>query len=314
MKTVVIYGPTATGKTDLAIELAKKYNGELISADSRQVYKKLDIGTGKVSPNSVFQRANGNWRVDGVKIHGFDLTDPNQRFSVADFLKAANSSIIQIIKLKKIPIIVGGTGFYIKALISGIGSIGIPANQKLRGKLEKLQTGELYSRLYKLNRQKAISLNESDRLNPRRIIRAIEITAYGKGVEIKYKQLPVKNYIFIGLTAQNNILYKRADNWLRKRIKLGLFKEVDDLLSLNVSPDWLISLGLEYRWITKIALGEISKEHGLARLRGDIHSFIRRQKTFFGQFPKIEMFNIIKKGWREKLENKLDADILKKNA
>src|SRR3972149_6084922 len=173
---LVIYGPTATGKTTLAIELAQKYNGELISADSRQVYRGLDIGTGKVSFTSKIGKHQGFWIVDDVKIHGFDLVNPGQRFSVADFLTFANSSIVQTIKLNKLPIIVGGTGFYIKALINGIGSIGIPLNPKLRQQLEKLSTTDLYQKLLEINPKRAQSMNDSDRKNPRRLIRAIEIS------------------------------------------------------------------------------------------------------------------------------------------
>src|SRR3989339_1610619 len=114
-KRLIIYGPTATGKTALALQLAHKFQGELISADSRQVYKGLDITTGKVSFLSKVERHKGDWIVDGVKIHGFDLKNPGDQFTVADFLNFANSTMIQIIKLKKLPIIVGGTGFYIKA-------------------------------------------------------------------------------------------------------------------------------------------------------------------------------------------------------
>src|SRR3990167_10582331 len=124
-QVLIIYGPTQTGKTDLALQLAKKYNGELISADSRQVYKGLDIGSGKVGFSDVISKHHGYWTVNGVRINGFDLADPGQQFSAADFLKLANSSISRITKLKKLPIIVGGTGFYIKALLDGIGSIGI---------------------------------------------------------------------------------------------------------------------------------------------------------------------------------------------
>jgi len=159
---LVIYGPTATGKTALGIHLAQKFNGELISADSRQVYKGLDIGSGKVSFDSKVEKHKGYWIVDGVKIHGFDLVNPpihkpdsqsyskpgsEEPFSVADFLKFASDTMIQIMKSKKIPIIVGGTGFYIKALTSGIESIGIAQDRKLRQKLEKLSVGDLYQKL-----------------------------------------------------------------------------------------------------------------------------------------------------------------------
>src|SRR4030042_2644181 len=117
---LVIYGPTVTGKTNLAIELAKNFNGELISADSRQVYRNLDTGTGKVSFQSQVEKHKGYWIVDGVKINGFDLITPGKRFSAADFVKFSSTKIVQIIRAKKLPMIVGGTGFYIKVLLEGI--------------------------------------------------------------------------------------------------------------------------------------------------------------------------------------------------
>src|SRR3989344_4979412 len=127
-RALIIYGPTATGKTDLALNLAKKFNGELISTDSRQVYKGLDIGTGKVSFGSKVEKHQGFWVVNGIKIHGFDLVNPDEQFTAADFLKSAVTSVIQITEEKKLPIMVGGSGFYIKTLINGLGSIGIPAD------------------------------------------------------------------------------------------------------------------------------------------------------------------------------------------
>src|SRR3990167_9715275 len=114
---LAIYGPTATGKTDLGITLAKKFNGEIISADSRQIYSGLDIGTGKVNFKSKVEKQKGYWIVDQVKINGFDLAEPGDNFSVADFLEFANDTMIRITGTNKLPIFVGGTGFYIKALI-----------------------------------------------------------------------------------------------------------------------------------------------------------------------------------------------------
>ena len=114
---LVIYGPTQTGKTNLALQLARKFQGELISADSRQVYKGLDIGSGKVGISDVVSKHHGYWMVNGVRINGFDLTDPGQQFSAADFLEFAHTTMTQIIGAKKTPIVVGGTGFYIKALL-----------------------------------------------------------------------------------------------------------------------------------------------------------------------------------------------------
>ena len=303
---LVIYGPTATGKTALAIELAKKHNGEIISADSRQVYKGLDIGTGKVSFDSKVEKHEGYWIVDGVKIHGFDLVNPGQRFSVADFLTFANSSIVQTIKLNKLPIIVGGTGFYIKALIKGIGLIGIPLNPELRQQLEKLSTTDLYQKLLEINPKRAKAMNESDRANPRRLVRAIEIALANKKLETRNQKLATRPYsldtFIVGLIAPNDYLYTKVDQWLNERLSHGMIDEVKSLLDQKVKPQWLDDLGLEYRWLTRYLLRQITKEEAINRLRGDIHSFIRRQKTWFRQFPNIYLFDISKPSWRQKLE------------
>lgn len=312
-EVLIIYGPTATGKTDLALQFASKLKGELISCDSRQVYSGLDIGSGKVSFDKEIKKGKGYWLVDGIKIHGFDLVEPGNQFSVADFIKFANSSIIRITKSKKLPIIVGGTGFYIKALIDGIDSLGIPGNAKLRGKLEKLSIQELFKKLKSLNSQKALSMNESDRKNPRRLIRAIETAFYKKykATSINSKvntnyQLPTTNYLVICLTAPNGYLYDRADKWLKLRLDHGLVKEVKNLLEQQVSPDWLKGLGLEYRWITSYVLGEIKLDVAGERLRGDIHNFIRRQKTWFKKFKDIKLFDISTYNWQKKLEKKVN--------
>lgn len=313
-KAIVIYGPTATGKTALAIKLAKIYNGEIISADSRQVYKNLDIGTGKVSFGSKIEKHDGYWIVDGVRINGFDLVNPQEPFSVADFLKFTKSSIIQIIKLKKLPIIVGGTGFYIKALLDGIESVGVPANQDLRKKLEKLSVEQLYQKLNKFNPQKAKSMNDSDRLNPRRLIRAIEIAMYLQSTsEVKSSRYPdntseVREALIIGLTAPNEFLYRKVDMWLEERLKKGMIEEVANLIKNGVNTAWLEDLGLEYRWITRYLEGEIAKDVAVERLKGDIHSLVRRQKTWFKQFKndlpagrQVKIYDITRPLWENKL-------------
>ncbi len=293
--TLVVFGPTATGKTDLAIELAKKFNGELISADSRQVYKSLDIGTGKVSFESTVQKKKNFWIVDGVKIYGFDLINPGEKFSASDFHKFALSKIAQIKKDNKLPIVVGGSGFYIKSIIIPFETLGIEQNPKLRTQLEKLSKKELLEMLKRLDPKKTESLNDSDRNNPRRLVRAIEVA---KSKSKKQKTVSL-DYKMIGLSAANNFLYNRADKWLETRLNSGLIEEIENLIKNCTDPKWLVSLGLEYRWITNYLLGKISKETAVERLRGDIHDFIRRQKTFFLQFPEIKKFDIQKKNYQK---------------
>ena len=309
---LAIYGPTATGKTDLGIALAKRLNGEIISADSRQVYKGLDIATGKVSPASKVEKHNGYWIVDGVKINGFDLVEPGQNFTVANFIKFSSDSISKITRTKKLPIIVGGTGFYVKALIDGIDTIGISANPQLRKELEKLSSQELYQKLQDLDQEKAQKMNQSDRANPRRLIRAIEIAINKKYQvsSIKYQgntryKIPDTKYLLLGLTAPNDYLYKRADSWIDKRLESGMAEEVQNLLEQKISPKWLDDLGLECRWLSRYLLGKIKKDEAIKRLKGDMHHFIRRQKTWFKQFKDIKLFDIFVPNWKTKLENEV---------
>ena len=377
-KVLIIFGPTATGKTQLALQLTRKFQGELISADSRQVYKGLDIGTGKLSiqqlNNSTIKQFKGYWIVDGIKIHGFDLVDPPSHepgskkfpepgsrlgtFTVADFLEFAHTSMIRIIEVNRLPIIVGGTGFYIKALTEGVGSIGIPADQKLRKKLEKMSADELYQKLLDADPHRAASMNQSDRANPRRLIRAIEIaqtatynpglrqaspqpaslssrgehnpglsrqsTPSTLGVRVAFARpaslssrgehtpgvslpttnykLLTTNYLLLGLTAPNDYLYQRADQWLQERLDHDMIGEVKNLLGKKVDPIWLDNLGIEYRWLSRYVLEQIDKEEALKRLKGDIHNFIRRQKTWFKQLKGIQLFDITKLNWRKNLE------------
>lgn len=311
---LVIFGPTATGKTDLAIRLAKKYNGELISADSRQIYKTLDIATGKVSFHSKVEKHHGFWIVDGVKIHGFDLVDPGQEFTVFDFLKFVSTTLFRINEVKKLPIVVGGTGFYIKGLIDGIQSIGILKNQKLRARLEKLSAQDLYQKLFESAPTRAKLMNESDRQNPRRLIRAIEIAVSPKKKTSTNYHLPTIDHLLIGLTAPNKYLFKRVDNWIDERFKHGMIEEVQNLLKSRIDAQWLDSIGLYYRWLTKIALGQMTKEEAVIRLTADGHNFVRRQKAWFGKLRDIALYDISQPSWPQKLEKTIKDWYDKQNA
>lgn len=303
---MIIYGPTATGKTDLAIILARKFNGELISADSRQVYKKLDIGSGKVSSGSSVEKHDKYWIVDGITIHGFDLVEPETKFNAADFISFANTAISRIVKKGKRPIIVGGTGFYIKSLVDGLASLGIGQDTKLRNSLEKLTKEKLLQKLLDINPKKANSMNESDRQNPRRLIRAIEISLSPQSRQstVKNYQSKVNHQIF-GLTAPNVYLYKKADKSFANRLNNGMVDEIKTLLAQKISPQWFESLGLEYRWLTKFVLGKATREEAILKAEGELHSFIRRQKTWFKQFKNITLFDVSSNGWQSELEKNI---------
>lgn len=318
--TLVIYGPTVTGKTALAIKLAKKLNGELISADSRQVYRGLDIGSGKISFGSEAVKFHNHWFVDGIKINGFDLRNPQENFTAADFVKFATKTVHRIRESKKLPIIVGGTGFYVKSLLDGIETIGIPSDLKLRFKLEKLSKEELFKILLSLNPEKAKSLNPSDKNNPRRLVRAIEVATSKQKLKDQSQNIRISNsnLILIGLSAPNNFLYPRVDAWLDKRIKNRMIPEIQKLLKSNVSPAWLESLGLEYRWLTLFCQSKITKKEALERLKGDIHNFVRHQKSWFKKLDGIKIFDISKPDYfkdidkylSQKWHSKIRSDIL----
>src|SRR3989344_3049261 len=212
MKLVIICGPTATGKTDLAARLAKKFSGSIISADSRQVYKGMDIVTGKDRPK-------------GVKIWGYVLVKPDEEFSVAHFVRLAMIKIAQIQKKGKLPIIVGGTGFWLDALVNPPATMNIKPNWKLRGKLQKFSAKQLFKKLEMIDSPRAKSMNQSDRNNPRRLIRAIEVAKQPRDS----LRPTIYDAHWIGLTAPLKVLDRRIEDRVRQRVKAGAIKEWERL-------------------------------------------------------------------------------------
>jgi len=218
-KILVISGPTATGKTQLAFKLAKKFNGELISADSRQVYKGMDIGTGK------------EW--GDVPIWGYDIVEPNQEWSAAHFVKLAEKLIPEIQSRGKLPIVVGGTGLYISNLLNPPETLNIPPDKKLRKELEKLSVAELQDRLKKADSKRFYGMNESDQQNPRRLVRAIEIAILAsKGPTfLKRSDLIRRNdSLYIALIAPIKEIDRRIGDRVRQRIEKGPEEEVCGLV------------------------------------------------------------------------------------
>ncbi len=197
-KILVILGPTSTGKTDLAIKLAKKFNGEIISCDSRQVYKGLDIGTGKMPSESLevkILKSAGFWLINGmseaptnaVKVWMYDVINPGKKYTAFDFAKDASRIIKEINLRGKLPVVVGGTGLYLKALLGDIPNLKVPINKKLREELTTLSLEKLQQKLKKLSLKKWNSLNNSDKNNPRRLLRSIEIISMNPYVEESQK-------------------------------------------------------------------------------------------------------------------------------
>lgn len=310
-KLLIICGATGTGKTSLGIYLANKFGGEIISADSRQVYIGMDIGTGKDIPkNSTYKKNNqktgGYYQIGKTKIWGYDLISPKSEFSVAQYTRIAREIIKDIHKRKKLAILVGGTGFYIKSIVNGIETSKIPQNKALRKNIQKLSTNELFEKIAQLDPIKAGSLNQSDRKNPRRLIRAIEIATWklnNTGVVIKDEK---RNYdvLFIGLNLPKGILFEKIKSRVEKRIN-GIKKEILGLLRQGVSWSDQSMSSLGYRQWKEYFEAEESQEKAVLRWFSEEKKYSRRQITWFKKCRNINWFDISEAGWREDVEKKV---------
>lgn len=279
-KLVVILGPTASGKSSLGINLAKKFNGEIISADSRQVYKGMDIGTGKVS--------KAEQKI--VKHHLLDVASPKKQFTVTDFKKLAYKSIIDMRKRGKLPFIVGGAAFYIYALIDNLDLPEAKPNFKLRKALEKKSTKELFIILKNLDPKRAKTI---DKNNPVRLIRAIEINVVtGKSVPQMTTSAsihkPNSNILILGITKHPDELKKLINKRVDLRLKAGMVKEVKKLKSAGLSFKKLEAFGLEYRFISHYLQGKTNYDGMVDQLKAAIYQFSRRQMTWFNRDPRIK--------------------------
>ncbi len=297
-KLLIVCGPTATGKTKLGVELAKKMEGEIVSADSRQVYRGMDIGTGK------------DISIDGVKPWLLDIVEPDYRFNVADYKKCAEAAIENILKRGKLPIVVGGTGFYIKAVTEKIETIGIGPDWELRAKLSNYQISELRIALERLDPKRSREMNESDRQNPRRLIRAIEIVQYSNlqipiSKEISNFKFQISNFdvMFIGLKAPYDILYQRIDQRVEARVEAGLEDEIKSLLKKGYTwENSALGTTLAYSEWRAYFENQKNKEEVIKKWKFDEHGYARRQMTWFKKNPKINWFDITNDGWQVKVE------------
>jgi tRNA dimethylallyltransferase len=280
MKAVVIVGPTATGKSNLAVRIAKKINGEIISADSRQVYKGLDIGSGKITKKEM----------GGVKHYLLDVISPKKIYSAANFLSDAESAIKKIVSNNKIPIIVGGTGFYIDILLGRESISETPPNMNLRKRLLNKSSAELYTILSASDPKRAKAMNNSDKNNPRRLIRAIEIARSNKKTNIR-AQIPIEP-IYLGLKTDLNDLKKRIHLRLVKRIRSGMINEAKKIHKSGVTLKRMEDLGLEYRYLAKLLKEEITKNELIETLDREILKYAKRQITWFKRNKTINWFNI----------------------
>lgn len=278
-KVIIVLGRTATGKSDLAVLIARKYNGEIISADSRQVYKGLNIGSGKITKKEM----------RGVKHYMLDVASPKSVFTVAKFKQKANKAIDEIISKGKIPIIAGGTAFYIDAVVYNQMIPEVKPDKQLRDNLGKKSLEELGKILRKLDKDR---FEEIDLKNKVRLIRAIEIVnVLGKVPKMEPKaslSAPFET-LFIGLDHSDEILRERIHNRLLKRSK-GMINEAKKLKQNGLSFKRMKELGLEYRYLAKYLQKEIAKEDMLSELETKIWQFSRRQRTWFRKNKEIKWF------------------------
>jgi len=268
-KLIAIVGPTGSGKTELGVFLAKRFGGEVVIADSRQIYKYLDIGTAKVTPEEMQE----------VPHHLLDIARPNDVVSVAEYKKYAQEAIADIQSREKLPLLVGGTGYYIDAVLYDMDFPAVPPNPKLREKLEKKTEEELFAELKEKDPDRAGSV---DPKNKRRLIRALEIVESLEKVPQVQRESPY-NALLLGIAVEDwDALKNHLRSRLERRIKQGMVDEVRDLHEkYDVSWERLDSLGLEYRWIARFLKGEIDKETMEDELWRAICRYAKRQMTWF---------------------------------
>lgn len=273
-RILAIVGPTSSGKSDFAVKLARKFNGEIVSADSRQVYKGLDIGSGKITKREM----------RGIPHHLLDIASPKKVFTISDFQKLAYKKIDDILARGKLPILCGGTGFYIQSIVDGTVLPEVPENKLLRTKLNKLSLKELQSKLKKLDKARFATVDINNKV---RLVRAIEIaTALGKVPNIK--SMPKYECIQIGLSWPKEKLDERIKKRLNARIKKGLIKEVSDLHKNGLSWKRLEMLGLEYRYVALFLQNKISHAEMVVELQNKICQYAKRQMTWFKRDKRIK--------------------------
>lgn len=274
---IVILGPTATGKTRLAARLAREIGSEVISADSRQVYRGMDLGSGKDLDDFV---------VDGTQVtyHLIDIVDPDHEFSVFEYQRRFFRCFEEISKKGIVPIMVGGTGLYIEAVIKGYRMLKVPENKSLRRTLHDTETETLQDQLRVLN--PAIH-NTTDLLNRDRLIRAIEIADYMKKHLLSQEViLPEIEPFIIGVRWSRDVLRQRITDRLKKRIDMGMIDEVKTLRESGTSWEKLSFFGLEYRYISLYLRGETTFDAMFTTLNTKIHQFAKRQETWFRRMER----------------------------
>lgn len=313
-KLIAVIGPTASGKTTLAIKLAKKFNGELINADSRQIYKYLDIGTAKgevtkipipnnqlpnlaspeatpkASKSQITNHKSQNlevYEIEGVPIHLINIVEPDEVLTLAQYQKLAYAAIGDIRKRSKLPILVGGTGLYVDAVVKGYQIPQVKPDEKLRSQLVSKSVDQLQKILVKLNKKRLVTLNESDKANKHRLIRLIEIEKALKGANRKLSKAPNLKVIFLTPAYTREKLYKTINRRAKIITDSGLIDEVKDLIKKDYKFSKPAMTAISYPFVKEYLDGKITKEELLKKFRQGDRNYARRQITWFKRYPVV---------------------------
>ena len=268
---ITILGPTASGKTPLAASLAREVGGEIISADSRQVYRRMDIGTGKDLED-----------YGDVTYHLIDIAEPGTKYNLFQYQQDFFDAYHNIIGRGKTPILCGGTGLYIEAVLKGYKLSPVPQNPELRKSLEDKTLDELTRMLVELKRQNGSNMhNKTDVDSCQRAIRAIEIETYNLHHPVPRRELPPVNSVIIGVNIDRETRRQKITNRLKARLEGGMVDEVRGLLDEGIPAEDLIYYGLEYKFVTEYVTGQVTYDEMFQRLEIAIHQFAKRQMTWF---------------------------------
>lgn len=285
-KIITIVGPTAAGKTALGIALARTFNGEIVSADSRQVYKKMDIGTAKPVGTWIEVEGSRIYSVEGIPHHMVDIVDPGDEFSLAHFKERALVYIYDILKRGRIPIVVGGTGLYIWSILDNLSLPRIPPHKKLRESLNVKTTFELKNLLEQLDPE---AVKNTDVHNPRRLIRALEVIILSGQPLSKQRKKGAQLFstLQIGVKTNKEILTRNIDTRIDEQLHRGLVEEVEALMRQKYGWRLPSMSSLGYRQIGSYLKGEMNLEEAVARLKRDTRQYARRQMTWFKRDDRI---------------------------
>ena len=268
---ITILGPTASGKTPLAASLAKEIGGEIISADSRQVYRRMDIGTGKDLED-----------YGDIPYHLIDIAEPGTKYNLFQYQQDFFDAYNNIIGRGKIPILCGGTGLYIEAVLKGYQLSPVPQNPELRKRLEDKALDELTQMLVELKQQNGSNMhNKTDVDSCQRAIRAIEIETYNLQHPVPRRELPPVDSVIIGVNIDREARRQKITNRLKARLEGGMVDEVRSLLNEGIPAEDLIYYGLEYKFVTEYVTGQTTYDEMFQRLEIAIHQFAKRQMTWF---------------------------------